>query len=367
MSMLASPALPPRPLVLGDVVSGTLTVMKRRLGLFVALSLLPLVVVYALVFAVLVLLVAVVAAQLQTSTAARAGTSAVVVLLLGIVVTVVVSALAQLKFEGMTALAAYDVAQGGRPTLRDVWGRTAGLIPRCLGLIAAIVGLAIVVPLAWFGLLIAVIRGAQSNDSAAVGVLSVVLVSLALAVAAFIVAVRIIYLLPALGIEGVTGIGALKRSWQLTRGVFWRTLGYYLIALLLVYAANLAVSSVTSLLTQGFAATTPPLTEDSVAEAVGRLTTLLPAVAIAMVLALAVQTLTTPFLGIYRTVMYIDQVRRPPEFAAIGAPWQQAGNGTAFVQPGFQPPAGSNEWNTPAPPDAPEWPQDDGGGGTGRW
>ena len=48
---------------------------------------------------------------------------------------------------------------------------------------------------------------------------------------------KLLYLVPAVAIEQLGGLEAMKRSWSLTKGSFWRTFGYAVLP-------NLAVTAV---------------------------------------------------------------------------------------------------------------------------
>ena len=53
---------------------------------------------------------------------------------------------------------------------------------------------------------------------------------------------RLLYFVPALALEKLDAVAALRRAWALTRGAFWRTLGYYVVAAVLVAIPSYAVS-----------------------------------------------------------------------------------------------------------------------------
>jgi hypothetical protein len=159
---------------------------------------------------------------------------------------------------------------------------------------------------------------------------------------------KLLYTIPATAIENVGGIDGMKRSWRLTSGAFWRTLGYYLVA-------SIAVSVITSMVTgvgqfammPVIAATAPGANSSDPGAALAALGALIPAVVIMVILGTALEIVAVPFLQTYGAYMYLDQVRRSEMPATpFGYPPMQPGYGYA---PGPQGPY--------APPPGPQYPQ----------
>jgi hypothetical protein len=163
----------------------------------------------------------------------------------------------------------------------------------------------------------------------------------------FYVQTKLLYTIPAVAIEQTGGIDGMKRSWTLTRGQFWRTFGYYLLASLAAGAISYVVSFVTQMtmvpMMSGFDRTT------SGAEALAQLAALVPVFLLTFALQMAVQLITVPFVNAYVAYMFIDQVRRSEMPAApygYGTPAPGYGYGYQAgpqAQPGpygAQPPQG---------------------------
>jgi len=284
-----------------------------------------------------------------------------------IIVGVLVTVLAQLKGQAMMSLAAYEIAQGGHPDLRGLTVRTRGFLPRMTPVIALAAGVAILVYALVFGGMFAAIAAgdtARNGPTVVLATMAGVLLLLFVVVIplAYYLQTKLLYTIPAVALEQVGGIDGMKRSWTLTRGAFWRTFGYFVVAAL---AAGM-VTSAASL--AGQFAMTPMLaglsrTADT-GDASAAILALVPVYLLTLGLQMAVQLLTWPFLQVYTVYMFIDQVRRsampptapygygPPQpmyydpGARYTPPPQQ------FPQPGqgYRPP----EQGYPAPPQYPQ-------------
>ena len=257
----------------------------------------------------------------------------------------------------MMSLAAYEIAQGQRPDFRGLLARSKGFLPRMAPVILIFLGVLVAFYLLLFALTFALINSALdgSGSGAAAGVM-VLLILLGLAVipVAIILSIKLLYLIPAIAIEQLGGIDALKRSWRLTKGSFWRTFGYAILPQLAVFA----ISSVISMFTQfGGAALGQTSTSSDPAQAFMLLLAMLPMMTVSIVLQLAVQLFTTPFLQTYYTYMFIDQVRRselPPQQYGYGQPGYGY-PGAAPGGPGFapQPPYPGQPYPPQQPPAQP--------------
>lgn len=134
---------------------------------------------------------------------------------------------------------AVSIGDSFSTSLRHILGLIgARLIPALIVSLGSGMVLAISVgSLALFG-----INAAQSdpNDLSNLGtalglVFCIFGLSIVLAIAALLIFVRLIFSVQAVVVEGRGPWAAVKRSWQLTTGYFWRTLGYVLVISLLVF------------------------------------------------------------------------------------------------------------------------------------
>lgn len=320
--------LPPSPLDLGSLFTASFQALKQRFGLFVLLALLPSLAFFA-VFAlgIAVMVPGIVAvAQGNTFGVLPAGfVGGFVILIVGSILV----GLLQLKSYGMMSLAAYEIAQGQRPDFNGLWTRNRGFLPA----MAAVIGIVIGAVVALQVLMAAVLFGAygagsRSNNGAVagLGILLVFLLFFALIPLILFLTVKFLYTVPAVAVEHIGGVDGLKRSWSLTRGSFWRTLGYYLVA---SFAAS-AVSGVVSAVSQGFVSFPMSSRSSDPAEAVTVLLTMAPVILVSFGLQMVVQVVAAPFLQAYLTYMFIDQVRR----SQLPTPMPYGGTQGYYGQPG---------------------------------
>lgn len=358
--MLApTPAIAPSPLDIGGLFSASINALKQRFGLFILIALLPSMVTLVVMGIGTALVVASAVAM-----AARSSSSPSPLLIVGIVVTLaggIVGALVQVKAYGLMSLAAYEVAQSQRPNLGGLLQRSRGFLPRIASVIALGFVLAIAVAVG-MGLVFVAVASRPSESSAetmwpviAFGV--VWLLTLALVPVAFVLGTKLLYTVPAVALEGLGGIAGLKRSWTLTRGAFWRTFGYYLLGSLCVGVVSYLVSMVSQVLMVPASLGVSSLDSDSDPSAfLAALAGLVPAMAIAIILQLAVSMVSWPFLQSYVTYMFIDQVRRSemPQAPAYRYPTAPS----PYAQPAqyYGQPYPNQPYPGQTPQQAPGWP-----------
>jgi len=332
-----TPMLRPSPLDISGLFSGTFQALKQRFGLFLLIALLP-------VIASAVLVGAGVAIAISAGVVAYAsnfrGGAVPIGILVGagvMVVGVIATVLIQLKSQAMMAVAAYEIAQGARPDLPGLFQRTRGFLVRLTPVIFIAVGALAVI----YGAMIALgvgsavtaSRGGRSGGAAALGLIGAIfLFVIVLVPVSIYVQTKLLYTIPAVAIEQLGGVEGMKRSWRLTKGEFWRTFGYYLLASLAVGA----ISYLVSLLGQ---MTTLPMMSRfdgsaSSSQMMGQLAALVPVYLLIFGLQMVVQLITGPFLHAYVTYMFVDQVRRSEMPAnPYGSPSPGYGYG---YQPGTQ-------------------------------
>jgi len=145
----------------------------------------------------------------------------------------ILNALAQPIIAGILAVAVSQAVLGNRPSRGEVWGRVK---PR----IGALIGWAIlytvitVVAAALFLLAIVGLAMAAGNVSGGFAAALVILLLLAMIVVFLWIGVKLLFVAPVIAIEGATIGQAVRRSWDLSRGNFWRIFGIYLLAMILL-------------------------------------------------------------------------------------------------------------------------------------
>jgi len=337
-----TPVLQPSPIDIGGLFSGSIEALKRRFGLLVLISLMPALAVLAVMaLATMLMVPSIVALANGDRTAAPTGLIAGVALF---VFGMLVAVLLQVKAYGMLSQAAYEIAQGQFPDFRGVLARTRGFLPR----MASVIAIGVLAVVAIYGLFAILVFGAigsvaSSGQESASGALAVVglimLLSLAAVPLGLFLGTKLLYTVPAVAIEGLGGIEGMKRSWNLTRGAFWRTLGYYLLAAFAVAMVSSTVSMIgqVALLPLGMNMSSLPDNPDP-AQALAVVGAMIPAMLVIYALQVIVQMVAYPFLQSYLTYMFIDQVRRsempaPPAYGYPGGPGYYAPPGQYYAQP----------------------------------
>jgi len=331
----ATPMLRPSPMDVSGLFACSLEALKRRLGLFALLALAP-----SILLLILLLVAALIGGGGFAAGTQNSITFALILVALLLLVGSIVVALFQLKSYAMMTLAAYEIAQEQRPDFRGLLSRTKGFLPRMMPVIGIVIGVVIVINLLLVGVSFASFSNAttrQDLNNALIAVFGIfTLLFLVSIPVLFFLGIKFLYLIPAVTLEERGGIDALKRSWNLTKGSFWRTFGYAILPQLAVVAVLYAVSLITQVLVS------PALAQmsraDTPAAASAYMFAVLPLLTISLVVQLAIQLFTTPFLQNYNTYMFVDQVRRSEQ------PAQQYGYG---VQPGYGYPGGPGQQHYP--------------------
>jgi len=334
----AAPTIPNRLLSVGDLVSGAFRTLTADPRLFL---LVPVAVAAALLLPVLILVGVGVALASTSDGSAAAAVTALLAAVLAVAVAVVL-----VRISAALVIAAYRVALGERPALRALWNETRGIIWNVLGLYLLIVGAVVVVGV----LAILLIGGSVAADEGfGIGVM-LLLLFLAYPVMIWL-SVKCAFIFQTVAIEKAGPIEAIRRTFVLTKGMWWVTLGRQLMLSLLA----LPLMFVFSLASAPFSA----LTRDS-----GDASSVAGGIVAAIVMGIGAIALYIfqLYSVVYSTLMYIDARRRESlggQAHAYGSPQQD------YVQPAYQPggypygPAASgsaagavagSQWNSPAYP-----------------
>lgn len=232
---------------------------------------------------------------------------------MGSVATSGLTLLATAFLSGMLALTVWDAVLGRKSSPADAWHRfSPRFVPVLLAtfLIGIIEFVAIMVVLLVFMipffLVLVNAASARSYDSAGAGIggaLSILfLMIVALIVVACFLAVKFAFTSSAVVLEGLGPVDALKRSWSLSKGSFWRILGrIWLIGIVTGLISGVLGAVVGAILGVGANA----------ADSVGLL------VAFSAFLSALLSAVVIPVQSSFYTLMYLDERMRKENLAPM--------------------------------------------------
>lgn len=347
--MTYHPSYRPNPGI-GDVISQSLGLLRRRPGLFFGLGAVS--ALAALLSGIAMVAIAGMGWVPFIMAVARQDLARVGELLLawfGIVLAGgLVAGIVSLLVVGLLTRLAGDSLTGKQPTLPELLRTLGGFARRMLPLAA----LGVVAYLVATGLLLLpMARGISTladpfpdTEALGFGILISVLLFLPISLLAVFLGVRLLYLTQVVSLEELGWTTALRRAWSLTRGAFWRTTGTLIVVYLLIYAVTMVVNLGTQFATIGALEgleTANPLSPDFLGRMAG-------AMAVPMVAQALLQVVTTPFIQVAITVMYVNRTRElaapapgpgyPP--APYGYPPAPYGPANAGYGQGAPPPYG---------------------------
>jgi len=221
--------------------------------------------------------------------------------------------LATAFLSGMLALTVWDAVLGRKSSPADAWHRfSPRFVPVLLAtlLIGIIEFVAIVVVLLVFlipfFLVVVNTASARSYDSASAGIggaLSIIfLMIVALIVIACFLTVKFAFTSSAVVLEGLGPVDAMKRSWSLSKGSFWRILGrIWLIGIVTTLITSVLGAVVGAILGVGANA----------AESLGLL------VAFSAFVSALLSAVVIPVQSSFYTLMYLDERMRKENLAPM--------------------------------------------------
>ncbi len=360
---------PASPMDLGKVMGTAIAVLRRRLGLFIGLSAIPVVASFVIVLAGIAVVVVLAVAWFASMTSSRTTPGAESVIgsvigafllyLLVVGVASILSGLVQMWAQGQMVRLAHETIENRYPSFSELRQLNRGYMGRIVPLYL-LAGLAVFVVVGFvmlptmFGVSSAIEAATRSasrssSDAAAAALLTTlgftILLTIVFMLGVYFFVVRLAYVLQVVALEGQSGMQAVKRAWELTKGVFWRTLGYLLVAGLIVYAASMVISVFSNVVVSPLASSSSSSSSSSPLD-LAQSGLLMTIFGIVLALQLLVQLITMPFLQSYVTVMYTDRIRslqygaQAPTYGqggpAYGQPGQAYGQGPGYGGPSAQ-------------------------------
>ena len=367
---------------LGDVFTTTFSVFRRRIGAFLALTVLQQLVMLVAIAVPFVLSLIVMLPGLAANGTLTESTvvEALLVVAGGFFLAVLVAGIVSLYFDGLMVVCANEALQGRFPTITELRALSKGYVGRIVGLyllamLAYLVsGALVALPMifSFVAFLAAALNDSSSSSGtetglALLGGLAVTFILLVVVLAgAFVISVKVVYVAQVCAVERLSGIAALRRAWGLTKGAFWRTLGYLFVFSLIAGAAQQAVSVAMNAFVPVMSPSVSSASSQSAVLNMLRSGTFILMVTAVAAVSLIIQLVIVPLRHTFVTVMYGDQIRRlqlgpvdhafamsVPGYGQQGYGYPQAGYG--YRQPGQQPGPGMYGQQTgPAPyPPAP--------------
>jgi MFS family permease len=242
--------IPLRPLGFGTLLGASFQVIRRNPRPTFGISLLLNGVVTVLFVAVIGGVIALAFGRVNSATGetedeiiAGAVGSVVVASLVPLALSVLVGAILQ----GIIALEVSRGTIGEKLTVRGLWRLARGRVGALVGW-AAIMTTAVVVVIVVLSVVIGLIIALGGTAGLVVGILLAIAAALAAAVLWFWLATKLSLIPSVLMLERVSLREAIARSWSLTGGYFWRTLGTQLLVNVIVQVAAQVVTTPVSLL-----------------------------------------------------------------------------------------------------------------------
>lgn len=315
------PALVPhRPLTLGEIAGGAWRVYKARFGLFVKLLLMPFLLMLG---ASLIFGLAMAGMLLSNPDAMQSGVMppAFFGLFALFYVALLVISLLVYVYQGRTVVAGIDLATGREnPTSANLAARTRGMLGRVVVLLLLGFAASILVALVLAAAIVPIAASAGANDraGAGAGLLTLILMPI-LYVALIWISIKLTYVIPAMAEEGLGGWDAIKRSFAVTKGAWWKTFGYQLVLVLLGMA--LMIVPYIIIMASAFGAANTGRGEMAGGALVG--------LVVGVILLYALLILFVPYQYLFTGLMYLSRTRElgAPVAApqAYGAPFGQDG------------------------------------------
>lgn len=242
--------VPLRPLTLGDIFGGAFATIRGNPAATLGLALIVhLIVAVPTLAATLVLKRLIFPDGLDLSSSSDSGGSNPDVLKIDLIAPAaqIFTYIGGIVLAGMLIVVVSDAVLGRRISMRETWTR---IRPRLWALLGLTLLLSVVALLA-VAIVVGIVVVAALTAGTVLAVILGVLLGLGLVVGVLFLSVRLMMASPALVLEGIGPVPAIKRSWALTRPAFWRLFGISILASLIAGTVSAVVGVPGSLLDLG--------------------------------------------------------------------------------------------------------------------
>ena len=322
--------IPLRPLVVGDLLKGSFSALRKNPAVLFGFTL----IVTSVVALASGALVAVPFFGLSSmgdtlsdpqATADSLGDSFTlwfIGIVLGYVGLLALSGLGGVLLDGVLASAVSQLVIGKKATFREAWAQVK---PRLLAMVGTALLLMLIVgaPLMlWAVVFIATFfaYGAVGAETVINTVFAELALLLPVSLGCFALAVRCLYAPICVVLEQRRPVEAIKRSWALTRGTFWLTFGrLFLISFITSFIAGMINQVLGSVLSIIMFATIDPSAQNPFGS-----TSFIASAAVLVGIQTLSYALIVPITSAYQTLMYVDERIRRENFAIILAQASQA-------------------------------------------
>jgi hypothetical protein len=298
--------VPLRPLGLGDLLDGAVQTMRQNPRVMLGLSAALMAVAAVLSTAFIILGLPRMASGLEGADRDLQATEVASMLTGGVMsflLPLVVQTLATIVLTGILIVAVSQAVLGRRPSVGEVWGRARPRLLALVGLslLSALIIVAVMAVTIVPGVLLLV---ADRSVGGGLATTAGVLVAIVLAVLLY---VRLAFAAPALLLERLGVVAALRRSWRLVAGSWWRVFGILLLGAIIAGAINGLVQLPFSLVGNLVGALA-----GRDAQSLGDVTSGMQiAVVITNLGSVLASTVTAPFTAALTALLYIDlRIRR---------------------------------------------------------
>ncbi|HWC23393.1 MAG TPA: glycerophosphoryl diester phosphodiesterase membrane domain-containing protein [Flexivirga sp.] len=276
--------IPLRPLNLGDIFSGTFGTIRGNPGASIGLSALV-----ALVVAIPAVLTTLALSGADLTTTDSSGSTVNLGGQLSTSITSIYTAIAGVFLAGMLTAVVAEAVLGRRISIGQTWTKVRGRLLPLLGMTLLLALAVIVAAGIYIGLIVLLALGGNE----AITVMIAIVLGIILFVAIVWAAIKVSLAAPAVVLERAGPVTAIRRSWGLSGGQWWRIFGITLLAQLIVGTISNVVQLPGAAVLIG------------TSDGAGNPNVL--AVIVVQLVAVAISALTTPFTAGVTALLYLDQ------------------------------------------------------------